>query len=74
LLSGKDPLPTILTGPGDLQVGVVGNPRRATTENPADKWQATAPRSLSDSRERLVERSTICGMTDDDVDRLSLCR
>jgi len=44
----------------------VVNQRRKTL---ADKWQATAPRSLSDSRERLVEHSTICGMTDDDVDR-----
>jgi hypothetical protein len=70
LLSGRDRLSTILTRSEDLQVEVVGNTRReSTTENPADKWQGAAPRSLSDSRERLVEHSTICGMTDDDVDR-----
>ena len=44
----------------------VVNQRRKTL---ADKGQAAAPRSLSDNRERLVEHSTICGMTDDDVDR-----
>ena len=70
MLSGRDRLSTILTRSEDLQVEVVGNTRReSTTENPADKWQGAAPRSLSDSRERLVEHSTICGMTDDDVDR-----
>ncbi len=69
MLSGRDRLSTILTRSEDLQVEVVGNTRReSTTENPADKWQGAAPRSLSDSRERLVEHSTICGMTDD-VDR-----
>ena len=70
MLSGRDRLSTILIRSEDLQVDVVGNSRReSTTETLADKWQATAPRSLSDSRERLVEHSTICGMTDDDVDR-----
>src|SRR5512132_3423435 len=70
LLSERDRLSTILIRSEDLQVDVVGNSRReSTTETLADKWQATAPRSLSDSRERLVEHSTICGMTDDDVDR-----
>ena len=44
----------------------VVNQRRKTL---ADKWQATAPRSLSDSRERLVARRDNRGMTEDDGDR-----
>ena len=48
---------------------VADSRRESTTKTLADKWQATAPRSLSDSRERLVQHSTIGGMSDDDVDR-----
>ena len=62
MLSGKDRLSTILIRSEGLQVDVVGNSRRESpTENPADKWQAAAPRSLSDGRERLVEQAQSAG-------------